>query len=354
MLAERQRADEAQRDAKDERRIRSLAPLTSSSLSRQDDNNDDDAAALRQQLKLASSEVEALRTHNKDLRTQIQSGWWSWQKERASFGTAPDSGDGETVGVGGKTRFSDGSSSGACAAAEAALRELGVVVDIDSAGGGGGGGSGHDSSVAMELDRLTSLLAERDAQVSVLISTVEALHTLPAFVPSSPRKSGDAAPSTGDNKAVSGDTGGRAYSPRLRAHRDDHAQQTTNRVSPRAFGTHFSGDTTEAAAGGGGGVGVLNHVGAQGLARRCVSLTVRLTSAIAREGKAQRQADRLADENARQERKMRAAKAIEADLTRRNRVLDNGARKTAAALSGLRTESAARLREAGEEASKLR
>lgn len=362
MLAERQRADEAQRDAKDERRIRSLAPLTISGLSRQDSNDSGDAAALRRELKLASSEIEALRTHNKDLRTQIQSGWWSWQKKTASFETPPDSGDGETVSVVGEARFSGGSSAGACAAAaEAAaevLREVGVVVGIDR----GGGGSRDDSSAAIELDRLTSLLAERDAQVSVLTSTVEALHTLPAFVPPSPRKRGAAAaaPSMGDSKAVGGrESGGRVSSSpsRLRVNRGDHAHQTSNRSSPRAFGTHFfSGDATEeaAAADGVGRVGVLNHVGAQGLARRCVSLTVRLTSAIAREGKAQRRADRLADENARQERKIRAAMAVEADLNRRNRVLDGGARKTAAALSGLRTESAARLRDAGEEASKLR
>lgn len=313
MLAERQRADEAQRDAKDERRIRSLAPLHSSVSSQ---GGSDDAAALRRELKLASSEIEALRTHNKDLRNQIQSGWWSWQNQ-ASLETVPDNGGSESASVGGEARFLDCSSSGACAAAEAALREIGVI-GIGGRGGGGGGcdaggsggGGGNDSNAAIELDRLSSLLAERDAQVSVLTSTVEALHTLPALVPS-PRKS-VTAPSMGD-KVVAGDT-----------EADD------------------------------GGVGVLNHIGAQGLARRCVSLTVRLTSVIAREGKAQRRADRLADETARQARKIRAAKAVEVDLTRRISVLDKGAKKTTAALSGLRTESAARLREAGEEASKLR
>ena len=115
---------------------------------------------------------------------------------------------------------------------------------------------------------------------------------------------------------------------------------------------------TEAAAadggGGCGGVGVLNHVAAQGLARRCVALTVRLASAIAREGRAERRADRLAEEAVRREKRIAAAAVVEAELARRNRALESGGRKAAAALNGFRAESAARLREAGEEASKLR
>lgn len=370
VLAERRRADEAERDAKDERRLRSLAPAAGAARgggsALDDDDGDDggDAAALRRKLKLASSEIEALRTHAKDLRNQIQSGWWSWRPPAAS--ETVTGGDGEGDGEGEWSEPASGSGGGgadeagllggassaraAAFAAEAALSKVGAAAAV------GGGGSGcDDSSVSIEeLDRLTSLLAERDAQVGVLTATVEALQTWPSLVVPSPRRRAGAAPMA--VKAGGGRTGGGGVSsPRPRASRNGSPHMAAaSTASPESFWADgFSGGGMEV-DGGGGGVGVLNHVGAQGLARRCVALTARLTSALAREGRAERQADRLAAEAARRERRVGAAAAAEAELARRNRVLESGGKKAAAALNGLRAESAARLRDAAEEASKLR
>eukprot|EP00903_Cladosiphon_okamuranus_P006177 g6074.t1 len=382
VLAERRRADEAERDAKDERRLRSLAPAAApapaacgartTTCDVNDNSEGDDAVALRRKLKLATSEIEALRTHVTDLRNQIQSGWWPWR--RAASGTGTD-GEGDElasggVGVGGDGgAFEAGVVDGACGAKAVLLGQVGALaaagVGVGGGSGGGGGGSGRDDGGAsIEFDRLTSLLAERDAQIGVLTSTVEALQTSPVLVhPSSlsPRKSGtSAAASTAAGSRVDGrhniTRNGSVSSPRLRASSRGNSRQaaTSTAVSPGLFWVDVSGDMMEADGGGCGGVGVLNHVGAQGLARRCVALTVRLTSAIAREGKAERRADQLAAEAARRERKTAAAAAAVVELERRNRALETGWKKTAVALNGLRAETAARLREAGEEASKLR
>ncbi|CBN80212.1 expressed unknown protein [Ectocarpus siliculosus] len=359
VLAERRRADAAQLEARDERRLRSLAApagggdgSSNSSIQGYTINcaTKGDEAALRRKLELAAGEIEALRTHTRDLRSQVQSGWWSW---RPSSSEAGADNDGSEPSSGGRGRVKgeelgllDGLvSSGACAAAEAALRE------IDATGGGGGGGD-DDSNVSIEVDRLTSLLSEKDAQIGVLTSTVEALQTSPAFapppLPPSPRKGGVAAPGVNVDGAAVG-----ASSPRLRTDRET-ARTPTSRGSLK-LSSFWAADVSGCGVDDGGeGVGVLNHVGAQGLARRCVSLAVRLTSALAREGRAERRAERLAAEAGRRDRKIRAAARAEEDLARRNRALENAARKTAAALGSLRAESAARLREAGEEASQLR
>ncbi|CAM9536480.1 unnamed protein product [Ectocarpus fasciculatus] len=352
VLAERRRADAAQLEARDERRLRSLAAPAGGgvgSSSSQDYTinctNKGEEAALRRKLELAAGEIEALRTHTRDLRSQVQSGWWSWRpsSSEAGGGGEPLSGGGGGVEEEQEFGFLEGlvSSGAACAAAEAALREVRTT--------GGGGGGGDDSNVSIEVDRLTSLLSEKDAQIGVLTSTVEALQTSPAFAPPSPRKGGvAAAPGANvDGAAV-------ASSPRLRTDRET-ARTPTSRGSSRVssfWAADVSGNGVD--DGGGGGVGVLNLVGAQGLARRCVALTVRLTSALAREGRAERRAERLTAEAGRRDRKIRAAARAEEDLARRNRALENAARKTAAALSSLRAESAARLRGAGEEASQLR
>lgn len=380
MLAERRRADEAERDAKDERRLRSLAAATATTsgartTTRDNDNGDndgDDAAALRRRLKLATSEIEALHTHTTDLRNQIQSGLWSWLP--AASLTATDV-DGDEPASGGGGAGEAGVLDGAYGAKAALLGEVGALTAAGvgvgvggGCGGCGGGGGRDDGGASVELDRLTSLLAERDAQIGVLASTVEALQTSPVLQHSSspsPRKSGAAAAAstaagTGDHGRHNVTTGGSVSSPRLHASSRENSRQattttatTSTAVSPGPFWADVFGDMMET-GGGGGGVGVLNHVGAQGLARRCVALTVRLTSAIAREGKAERRADRLAAEAARREKRIAAAAAAEARLARRNRALDTGGKKAATALNGLRAETAARLREAGEEASKLR
>lgn len=313
MLNERRRADTGQRDATDELRRRSLVHPANGS------DHDADAATLRRKLILASSEIEALRTNTKDLRRQIQSGYWLWQARDSG---ADERGDGGTGGAGGgKAGFSDGSSDAREVASM--LKEV-RITGIDCGEGGGG-----DASASVEVARLKSLLAEKSAQVSVLTSTVEALHAPTSFV-LSPAENGG------------GGTGHNA-DPRLGAVRDKHGEEGG-----------FSESHAESAADVDGGVGILNHIGAQGLARHCVALAVRLTSTMAREGASERRADRLAAEMEVRERKIRAAAVVETDLFRRNRSLEKNLRKTAEALSGTRAESSARLQEAGEEASQLR
>ena len=401
VLSERRRADEAQRDAKDERRLRSLGPAASAASAAAAaggesgdgaDGGDEDVASLRRKLELAASEVEALRTHANDLRSQIQSGWWSWRRQAAPAEAVAGAGAGQAASGGGDAVEFLGSASGACAAAEAALRELGIArVDGGSVGGGGGGGGGgcDESSASLEVDRLTSLLAERDAQVSVLSSTVEALQTCSALAPPSPSPGkgggrtsaeGDTARNNNNNNSNNSNNINSSPSPQhqhhLRGGAASRGHGSSRRGTPAGAPAGASscpssshprrpffwadassfGETMEADGGGGGGGvgGLLGHVEAQGLARRCVALAARLSSAVAREGRAERRAERLAAEAARRERRMAAAAEAEAGLADRNRLLASCVRKTAAALDGLRAESAARLREAGEEASKLR
>lgn len=359
VLTERQRANTALRDAKDERRLHSLAAAATNVGSAQrnivngnsnyTNGGDEDLSALRRQLKLASSEIEALRTHNQDLRDQIQSGWWSWRPSCSTEPVIDRCASGTTVGdEGGEEGGVSGGTLEACAAAEAALRELGI-------GGGGGGGksaSGDGSSASIEADRLTSLLAEREAQVGVLTSTIEGLRISPTFLPRTGGGGGMAASAGIGAKEGVDAAVGQAASPRLRGSRE--TTRTADSAGSLWAEVAGAGGQTTDRGGGDGGVAALNHVGAQGLARRCVALTVGLTDAIARASKAERRADRLAAETQRRDRRIVAAVGAEAALVRRNRILEDGARKTAAALSTLRAESAARLREEGEEASKLR
>lgn len=313
MLNERRRADAGQRDATDELRHRSLAHHSNGC------HHDADAATLRRKLTIASSEIEALRTHIKDLRMQIHSGYWLWHARDTDTDAHGDSGTGgadeRTAG------FSDGNyDAGGVASILKEVRITGIDCGED--------GGGH-ASASIEVARLSSLLAEKSTQVSVLTSTVEALHAPTSFV-LSPAKNGG------------GGTVGDA-DPHVNAIRDKHGEKGG-----------FSESHSESAADVDDGVGILNHIGAQGLARHCVALAVRLTSTTARLGAAERRADRLAADMEVRERKMRAAAVVEADLSRRNRALEKNIRKAAEALSGMRAESSARLQEAGEEASQLR
>ena len=311
MLNERRRADACQRDATDELRCHSLVHPASGG------HHDADAATLRRKLVLASSEIEALRTNTKDLRRQIQSGYWLWQ---ARLTGADECCDGRTGGMdGGKTGFSGG---GFDAREVASMLKDTAAIDWGEGGGG-------DVGAPLEVARLSSLLAEKSAQVSVLTSTVEALHAPTSFVPSPAKNEGNG-------------PGGNA-DPHMESVRDTHREQTG-----------FSESHAKSAVDVDGGLGILNHIGAQGLARHCVALAVHLTSTTARRGVAERRADRLAAEMEVRERKMRAAEVVETDLSRRNRALEKNLRKTAEALSGMRAESCARLQETGEEASQLR
>lgn len=323
MLDERRRADAAQRDAGDECRHRSLAQTASGS-------QGDDAAALRRKLVISSSEIEALRVYTKDLRNKIQSGYWSWQIHDAG---ADGRGSGEGKSASGEdVDFSDGVLG--TRTAGMALKGAGIT----SSGGG------DDANASAEVARLSSLLAERDVQVSVLTSTVEVLQSPSAFMPS-PSKMG------GASHAGGGGGGSGGHGDGTPDNASSHRGATRHNVAGKEG---LSGSWVETAADVDGGVGVLNHIGAQGLARHCVALAVRLTSTTARAGAAERRADRLASEVERLERKGRLSGMAEADVPRRNRVLEKRLRKSAAALSGIRVESAARLQEAEKEASKLR
>lgn len=311
MLNERRRADASQRDATDELRRRSLAHPASGS------QHDTDVATLRRKLVLASSEIEALRTNTKDLRRQIQSGYWLWQARDTG---ADECGDGRTGGVdGGKADFAV---AGFDAREVASMLEETTAIDCGEGGGG-------DASASVEIARLNSLLAEKSAQVSVLTSTVEALHVPTSFVLSPAKNEGNG-------------PGGNA-DPHVESVQDKHGEQGG-----------FSEAHAESAVDVDGGLGILNHIGAQGLARHCVALAVHLTSTTAGKGAAERRADRLAAEMEVRERKMRAAEVVETGLFRRNHALEKSLRKTAEALSGMRAESFARLQETGEEASQLR
>ncbi|CAM9788191.1 unnamed protein product [Scytosiphon promiscuus] len=202
-------------------------------MKKDDSSGEEAASALRRQLSLASSEIEALRAHNKDLRDQTQSGWWSWQPscspedgtgDGVSEATAGGEG-GEEIGVWGSGAFE------AYTAAEAALRKVGI------AGVSGGNGSGDDTSASIEVDRLTSLLAEREAQVGVLTSSIEALRISPTGV-----KGGDTAI-------------GKAASPRPRASRETTrtGNSRTSAASPQPRGGAGLGAAMRGADGWGGG-----------------------------------------------------------------------------------------------------
>lgn len=234
-----------------------------------------------------------------------------------------------------------------------------MVKEIVSDGGGGGGGSdggaavgvtnaanagGSFSSSSLEVTRLASLLAERNAQVSVLTSTVEVLQATITF-PSSPPRESSPGKSSGIRAPGNGGDGGGARGPK------HHAAAGR---SAMGGGSWVADEVEVVAPDVDGGVGILSHIGAQGLARHCVGLAVRLASTAARAGTAERRADRLAVDAEGREREVRAAEAAVARLSQRNRALEKGFRKSAAALGAVRAESATRLEEAGEEASKLR
>lgn len=315
VLSERRRASAAQQDAEDDYRRRSL----------ENGNQDDEVAALNRKVALASSEIAALRVHTADLRRQIQSGCWP---PLVPGGSSGDRGTDVSGGAsGGEAVFRNVGDPDACVVA-ATMKE---IVAFGGGGSGGGGVGGANAGASLEVARLASLLTERTAQVGVLTSTVEALQATTAFS-SSPRKSGGIVLGPGNG----GDRGGR----------------DSKRAA--AGGAVVGGSWAEVAPDVDGGVGILSHIGAQGLARHCVGLAVRLTSTTARAGAAERRADRLASDMECGERGVRAAEAAAAQLSKRCRGLEKGFQKSAAALSAVRAESAARLEEAGEEASKLR
>lgn len=316
----------------DERRCQSLITPTDGT------RDEEDTSSLRRKLALASSEIEALRIHTKDLCRQIQSGRWSWQVEDDAGDHKPGHGD---------TR-SDASPSGVLGlpttlSVATTLRDMGICdghsgvfaergIDQDSVAG-----------ASLEIARLTSLLNEKTTQVSVLTSTIEALQT-PAVLTTSPRRRYDSvSPGVGSS-------GGKA--------RGCGAQPDHARTSRDNRNTVVGGDTgnslTELAPNIDGGVGVLGHMAAQGLARHCVALSVRLTSSTARCGAAERRADRLAAAMERRERKAGGTPKLEGHSSRRYHEMEKGVRKAVAMLSAVRGESTARLEEAGEEASKLR
>lgn len=310
VLVERQRTEAAQRALADDSRLRCLA--SNAGVSR----DDDDITSLHRKLALASSEIEALRVHNADLRRRIRSGCWSWHVSDGSDAERGDGGGGNESQ--GEFSFPEYAPH-ARAAAAAALQEIeltgdGNCVNCGSVKGGSSSSSGTPASV--EIARLNSLLSERDSQVSILNSTIEVLRSTCSFVSSPGRSSNH------------GDKGGN------RGARSD-ARKSGGESSPSR-------------------VRILSHVGAQGLACHCVALTVRVASATACAGAAERHADRLAVELEQLQRKESAAGTAKDDLRRRNRALEDRLKKTAAALNSLRTESAAHLEEAAVKASKLR
>lgn len=323
MLVERQRAEEAQRALADDSRLRGLATYAGVS------QNDDDNTSLHRKLALASSEVEALRVHNADLRRRIRSGCWSWHVNEGSDEERGESGGGNASQ--GEFSFPEYAPH-ARAAAEAALQDIeltgdGICVNCGSVKGGSDSGT----PASVEIARLNSLLSERDSQVSILNSTIEVLRSTCSFV-SSPGRSSNHGDEGGNRRAGTEAEG--TSSPRLRSARSD-ARKSGGESSPSR-------------------VGIFNHIGAQGLARHCVALTVRIASATARAGAAERRADRLDVELEQLQRKESAAGTAKTDLGRRNRALEDRLKKTVAALNSLRTESAAHLEEAAAKASKLR
>lgn len=318
LLVQRRRADAAQYEAEHE--VQRRPPANGVNGKQEDD------AALRRELALASSEIEALRVHVADLRTRIHSGYWSWQTCGRWGGSIVDNDgydvNGTEAGLSGR-RPGAHMAAAAAAASSAALKDIGI----------GGMGSGNHPNSTLEVSRLQSMLTEKNEQVNVLIATVDTLQVTTAKPPS-PRS---------NNGRILGGSGssGVSASP---CHRKTHDR-------PRVdldLSLSQSADAVD------GGVGILNHISAQGLVRHCVALAVRLTSTMSRAWGAERRADRLTAELERRESELRAAETIATNLAENNRLLDVNGRKTTAALKGMKVECATRLREAGEEASKLR
>lgn len=322
LLTQRGRVDALQREAEDERQRRPF-----DGVSRGTDGSEGEAAVLRRELSRATSEIEALRVHAADMRSHVQSGTWSSHVYKGASGDTGDRtrGDADTDETGGYSNVRPGART---AAAEAALKEI----DVANVAGGSG-------DFCSECVRLTSLLVERNAQVGVLTTTVEALQVPPTSTLSSPRK----------HEGIESDSGsgrgrGRSASPCRRA----------ARAGKRAPAGPSLATWDEHIADVDGGVGILNYISAQGLIRHCVALATRLTATMARAWACERRADRGAVELERKEREVNATQAKSTELAERCRLLDLERCTTAAALKRMHAESAARLREAGEEASKLR
>lgn len=325
LLVERQRAEEAQRALVDDSRLQGLA--TNAGVSR----NDDDTTSLHRKLALASSEIEALRVHNADLRRRIRSGCWSWLVSKGIDEERGESGDGNASQ--GEFSFPEYAPH-ARAAAEAALQEIEMTSDGNCVQRDGSSSSSSSGTPAfVEIARLNSLLSERDSQVSILNSTVEVLRSTCSFV-SSPGRSINHGDEGGNGNRKAGTEAEGSPSPRLRSVRSDARKSGGESSSSR--------------------VKRFNHIGAQGLGHHCVALTLRIASATARAGAAERRADRLAVELEQMQRKESVVGTAKTDLRKRNRALEDRLKKTVAALNSLRTESGAHLEEAAAKASKLR
>lgn len=322
LLTQRGRTDALQREVEDERQRRSFIGVHRSM-----DRPEDEMSVLRRELSRATSEIEALRVHAADLRSHIHSeNWSSHMYKGGNSGDTNDRsrGDADTDVTGGYSNVRPGDRT---AATSAALKESGIAYVV--------GGS----SPCSECSQLTSLLAERNAQVDVLTTTVEALQVSSTSTLSSPRKHEDIP--SGSN----GDRGrGRSESPRRRA----------VRAGKRAPASASLATLDERMTDVDGGVGILNQISAQGLVRHCVALATRLSATMARAWASERRADRSVVELDRKEREVSATQTKFTELAERCRSLDAERCKATSALKRMHAESAVRLREAGEEASKLR
>lgn len=323
LLTETRRTKTLEREAADARRQQKSTGDSTNGNGRQEENT----AVLRRELARSSSEIEALRVHAADLRSRLQSGNWSWHTFHVSRANAGHSDEDDALGI---PQICSGVNVGV--RATAALKEIGITANVNDADQAG--------SSSCEVSRLRSLLIEKNAQVSVLTATVEALRLPSTSMYSPPIKSGGI-PGGSDG----GERGrGRSASPCRRATCDNKHAPTGNCLKV----------TDDNAYDVDGGVSVLRHISAQGLVGHCVGLASRLISTMARAWASERRADRFSVELERKDRETRAAEAKLGVLAEQNRLLEIERSNMAAALKEVRTESSARLREAGEEASKMR
>lgn len=323
LLSQRRRTEALQREMEDERQHGPRVGVALSS-----GRQHTEVETLRRELLRATSEIEALRAHADDLRNHFRSNNWRFNTSKETDGDAHD-GTRDNDDAGAVGSFSDvGPGAGNTAAATALKTEISITNTL-----------GETNSSCSNCARLESLLAEKSAQVGVLTATVGALQVPPTSALSSPRKF------DGDPRRSGINLGrGRSASPRGGTGRGGkHA----------ASGGHpFAAwdDCTDVD----GGVAILSHIGAQGLVRHCVALATRLTATMRRAWANERRADRDAAAMERKERELSTTQAKLTDLSEKYRLLDLERSKMAAALKRMQTESAVRLREAGEEGSKLR
>lgn len=188
-----------------------------------------------------------------------------------------------------------------------------------------------DGNATAEVSRLKSVLLEKEAQVDVLSATVEALR---GSVPCSPSGRG------GAHEVHDGDRS----SPIRPSTRKDRKESARSHLCTDKSGKKYEGC----------GMALPSEIGAQGLVRQCIYLTVRLNSEIAHAYGAERRQNRLSVELEHVEVEKLRAETAGAELAQRVRVLEVDVGKMRAALTAMQSESEARLRGAGEEASKLR